>query len=47
LYRESFPGFDPFTKDGANSNLLIPNSDNDPLNASVTHRGQRCGVIKR
>jgi anaerobic selenocysteine-containing dehydrogenase len=37
---------DPFNPDGANTNLLIPNSDNDPISASVAHRGQRCRVIK-
>jgi anaerobic selenocysteine-containing dehydrogenase len=39
-------GHDPFTENGANTNLLIPNSDSDPISASVAHRGQRCRVIK-
>ena len=39
-------GYDPFRPDGANTNLLIPNSDNDPISASVAHRGQRCRVAK-
>jgi anaerobic selenocysteine-containing dehydrogenase len=37
-------GYDPFRPDGANTNLLIPNIDNDPISASVAHRGQRCRV---
>jgi anaerobic selenocysteine-containing dehydrogenase len=39
-------GYDPFHSDGANTNLLIPNSDSDPISASVAHRGQRCRVSK-
>ncbi len=38
-------GHDPFSPNGANANLLIPNSDNDPISASVAHRGQRCRLI--
>jgi anaerobic selenocysteine-containing dehydrogenase len=41
------PGHDPFTPSGANTNLLIPNIDSDPISASVAHRGQRCRVGKR
>jgi anaerobic selenocysteine-containing dehydrogenase len=40
-------GHDPFSQNGANTNLLIPNSDNDAISASVAHRGQRCRVIKQ
>jgi anaerobic selenocysteine-containing dehydrogenase len=39
-------GYDPFSPDGANTNLLISNSDHDPISASVAHRGQRCRVLK-
>ena len=39
-------GYDPFSQNGANTNLLIPNSDHDPISASVAHRGQPCRVIK-
>ncbi len=39
-------GCDPFSPNGANTNLLIPNNDNDPISASIAHRGQRCRVIK-
>jgi anaerobic selenocysteine-containing dehydrogenase len=39
-----FPGHDPFTPNGANTNLLIPNTDHDPISASVAHRGQECRV---
>jgi anaerobic selenocysteine-containing dehydrogenase len=40
-------GHDPFSQSGANTNLLIPNSDNDAISASVAHRGQRCRVMKQ
>ena len=40
-------GHDPFSPTGANSNLLIPNGDNDPISASVAHRGQSCRVRKQ
>jgi len=40
-------GHDPFGANGANANLLIPNSDHDAISASVAHRGQRCRVIKQ
>lgn len=39
-------GYNPFTGEGANTNLLVPNGDVDPISASVAHRGQRCRVIK-
>ena len=39
-------GHDPFNENGANANLLIPNSDNDPISTSVAHRGQRCRISK-
>jgi anaerobic selenocysteine-containing dehydrogenase len=37
-------GHDPFTQNGSNANLLIPNSDVDPISASVAHRSQKCRV---
>jgi anaerobic selenocysteine-containing dehydrogenase len=39
-------GHDSFGEKSANSNLLIPNGDNDPIGASVAHRGQKCRVSK-
>jgi hypothetical protein len=39
-------GYEPFNETGANANLLIANSDSDPISASVAHRGQRCRVRK-
>jgi anaerobic selenocysteine-containing dehydrogenase len=39
-------GHDPFSSNGANANLLIRNSDNDEISASVAHRGQRCRLVK-
>jgi anaerobic selenocysteine-containing dehydrogenase len=40
------PGHDPFTQGGANTNVLIPNCDVDPISASVAHRSQPCWVTK-
>jgi anaerobic selenocysteine-containing dehydrogenase len=37
-------GHDPFSANGANANLLVPNADVDPISASVAHRSQRCRV---
>ena len=39
-------GHDPFTQIGANTNLLISNSDVDPISASIAHRAQKCRVRK-
>ena len=39
-------GQDPFSQNGANANLLIANADDDPISASVAHRGQPCRVTK-
>jgi anaerobic selenocysteine-containing dehydrogenase len=39
-------GYHPFGSDGANTNLLIPNTDSDPISASVAHRGQCCRIAK-
>ncbi|MGA8659750.1 MAG: molybdopterin dinucleotide binding domain-containing protein [Chthoniobacterales bacterium] len=39
-------GYDPFGPDGANVNLLIPNTPIDPISASVQHRSQMCRVRK-
>ena len=40
-------GHDPFTTNGANTNLLISNNDVDPISASVAHRGQPCRIKKK
>lgn len=39
-------GHDPFSANGANANLLIPNRDDDAISASVAHRGQPCRLKK-
>lgn len=39
-------GYDPFSQNGANANLLIANSDVDPISTSVAHRSQRCRIGK-
>jgi anaerobic selenocysteine-containing dehydrogenase len=41
------PGYDPFSVEGANANLLIPDDVTDPISGSVPHRSQRCRVRKR
>ena len=40
------PGYDPFGPEGANANLLIPNTAIDPISGAVPHRSQRCRVRK-
>jgi anaerobic selenocysteine-containing dehydrogenase len=40
------PGHNPFAENGANVNLLVPNTDADPISASVAHRAQRCRIIR-
>jgi anaerobic selenocysteine-containing dehydrogenase len=37
-------GHDPFSENGANTNLLVPSTDVDPISASVAHRAQRCRI---
>jgi len=37
-------GHDPFSENGANTNLLVTNTDVDPISASVAHRAQRCRI---
>ena len=39
-------GHDPFSQSGANLNLLVPNTDVDPISASVAHRAQQCRITK-
>jgi anaerobic selenocysteine-containing dehydrogenase len=39
-------GYDAFSPEGANANLLIPNDTIDPISGSVPHRSQRCRVRK-
>jgi anaerobic selenocysteine-containing dehydrogenase len=40
------PGYNPFTSDGANVNLIIPNEASDPISGAVAHRSQPCRVRK-
>ena len=40
------PGYDPFSEEGANLNLLMTNALIDPITGSVPHRGQPCEVRK-
>lgn len=40
------PGYDPFSEEGANLNLVIGNDLTDPISGSVPHRGQPCAVRK-
>jgi anaerobic selenocysteine-containing dehydrogenase len=40
------PGYNPFTNDGANVNLIIPNEASDPISGAVAHRSQPCRVRK-
>jgi anaerobic selenocysteine-containing dehydrogenase len=38
------PGYDPFTSDGANLNLVISNAATDPIGGSVPHRSYLCEI---
>ena len=38
------PGYDPFSADGANYNLLISNKAIDPISGSVPHRAYLCQI---
>jgi anaerobic selenocysteine-containing dehydrogenase len=38
------PGYDPFSSDGSNYNLLIGNDAIDPTSGSVPHRAYLCQV---
>ncbi|HVP20262.1 MAG TPA: molybdopterin-dependent oxidoreductase [Anaerolineaceae bacterium] len=38
------PGYDPFSPDGANYNLLISNNAIDPISGSVPHRAYLCQI---
>ena len=38
------PGYDPFSSQGANYNLLIGREDIDPISGSVPHRAYLCQV---
>jgi len=40
------PGYNPFTRDGANVNLIISNKASDPISGAVAHRSQPCRVRK-
>jgi hypothetical protein len=38
------PGYDPFSAEGANFNLVIGNESIDPVSGSVPHRAYLCEV---
>jgi anaerobic selenocysteine-containing dehydrogenase len=38
------PGYDPFSKEGANVNLIIGNGAIDPVSGSVPHRAYLCQI---
>jgi anaerobic selenocysteine-containing dehydrogenase len=40
------PGFDPFTADGANMNLLVLNDLRDPISGGTPHRSTLCRIRK-
>ena len=42
----ALPGYDPFSPDGANVNLVISNEVIDPITGSVPHRSYPCRVCK-
>jgi anaerobic selenocysteine-containing dehydrogenase len=40
------PGYDPFSADGANLNLIISNATIDPVGGSVPHRSYLCQISR-
>jgi anaerobic selenocysteine-containing dehydrogenase len=40
------PGYDPFSREGANLNLIIGNDAIDPVSGSVPHRAYLCQIQK-
>jgi anaerobic selenocysteine-containing dehydrogenase len=38
------PGYDPFSEDGANLNLIVSNAKIDPVSGSVPHRSYVCEI---
>ncbi len=40
------PGYDPYSSEGANVNLLVANDLTDPISGSVPHKGYPCEVRK-
>ena len=40
------PGYDPFSADGANLNLIISNAAIDPVGGSVPHRSYVCQISR-
>jgi anaerobic selenocysteine-containing dehydrogenase len=38
------PGYDPFSQEGANLNLLISSAESDPISGSVPHRAYLCEI---
>jgi len=40
------PGYDPFSADGANLNLIIGNDAIDPISGSVPHRAYLCQISR-
>jgi anaerobic selenocysteine-containing dehydrogenase len=38
------PGYDPFSEDGANLNLIVSNAEIDPVSGSVPHRSYVCEI---
>jgi anaerobic selenocysteine-containing dehydrogenase len=38
------PGYDPFSSEGANFNLIIGNGAIDPISGSVPHRSYLCQI---
>lgn len=40
------PGYDPFSADGANFNMIIGNGEIDPVSGSVPHRAYLCQISR-
>jgi hypothetical protein len=40
------PAYDPFSEEGANVNLLVPNELADPITGSIPHKSYVCNIKK-
>ena len=40
------PGYDPFSPEGANVNLIVSNEYMDPISGSISHKANLCRVVR-
>ncbi len=42
----NLPGYDPYSSEGANLNLVLPDDVTDPISGSLPYKSYRCRVRK-